>query len=324
MTHLISRVLRRLRYWRACAQHRSCLCARMITKYNLDRKAVSFDATTRALRLDQLDFSVILPGEAFVLEALPLVEELAAVANAVLGRDDKGSIVIDVGGVRMGISNADEVFILKEIYVDGIYSIETRESVRVIDIGMNVGFASLFFARNGASEVYAFEPFTESFERAQANCYLNPDLADRIHAFNYAIGSADGETEAYFSSHSPGHSGLFMNEGTSEQRSRSCSRHVPIRDVAAVVREICGNNDGRPLVAKIDCEGAEYSIFQRLSETGLLGAFSAFMLEWHRRATDHDPRMLLALLRDAGFACFPSLPLSGPVGTLYAVHLRRP
>jgi hypothetical protein len=36
------------------------------------------------------------------------------------------------------------------------------------------------------------------------------------------------------------------------------------------------------IVAKIDCEGSEFAVFEALETAGLLSEVSVFMVEWHR------------------------------------------
>ena len=58
----------------------------------------------------------------------------------------------------------------------------------VIDIGMNVGIASLFFATlPHVEKVYAFEPFKAPYLRAMDNFKLNPALSAKIQAYNFGL-----------------------------------------------------------------------------------------------------------------------------------------
>jgi hypothetical protein len=79
---------------------------------------------------------------------------------------------------------------------------------------------------------------------------------------------------------------------------------------------------GRDIVVKVDCEGAEFSIFAALDAGGLLEDISAFMVEWHSidwRKTQHD---LAAPLLRHGFVVF-ELSRGGENGLFYAVKHRR-
>src|SRR5690606_13837023 len=73
-----------------------------------------------------------------------------------------------------------------------VYDIEIPESSIVIDVGFNVGFASLFFAaKKNVSKIYSFEPVRPTFEQGLNNLCLNTRLSTKIEPFNFGLSDCD-------------------------------------------------------------------------------------------------------------------------------------
>ncbi len=123
------------------------------------------------------------------------------------------------------------------------------------DIGGFKGFMSGIMAVNGASEVYAFEPLKENYEKIQMLIKLNPTL--KISVFEYAIGSNDGQINFDISedpSMNKIENSLFHNEtGVKEKR------NVQIFKLDSLINE---KGFKPPDVIKIDVEGAEYEVIK--------------------------------------------------------------
>jgi len=56
---------------------------------------------------------------------------------------------------------------------------------------------------------------------------------------------------------------------------------VEIRDVGEVVDLVKENHSEFDIIMKIDCEGGEYEIIERLGALNMLGKIKLFMIEWH-------------------------------------------
>lgn len=230
-----------------------------------------------------------------------------------------------VAGVQTPVKTFDDLFILHEIYGEGAYAINAAGDLLVFDIGMNVGHGSLYFAnRFPGAQILGFEPFKPTFQRAAANFAKNPLLAGRIHPFNFGLAAADGELELDFDPVIPGRMGLFGIPGDMKTSSDRHRERVILRDVAAVFDEAVADYPNRPIVMKIDCEGAEYDILSRLHDCGRLGQVHALAVEWHRKAAEHDPNRLESMFADAGFTVICQGALSGSAGMMYGVNATLP
>lgn len=127
----------------------------------------------------------------------------------------------------------------------------------ILDIGANIGVASIFLARRfPQARIYAFEPVPANVELLRLNTASYP----RITACPMALGAADGDVEMHFSDDPHNFGGFsFSAQGSDSNHKLRVQR----RDIRAVLNEL--GIDQVDLI-KIDTEGAEYDILTALTE----------------------------------------------------------
>lgn len=188
----------------------------------------------------------------------------------------------------------------------------------VIDIGMNVGIASLAFAENAmVKEVHGFEPFLAPFLRAKQNFDLNPELSRKIKANNYGLSNKNEKLIVKSDDLSTiGTSIRGADEGRIET--------IEVRDASEELKDYVQVARARNLriVCKIDCEGSEFAIIESLERSGMLRDIDAIIMErhkwWDRTKTVRD---LIDPLTRAGFLTFDRTnPTSEIGGIIFAVR----
>ena len=194
------------------------------------------------------------------------------------------------------------------------------EGTLVFDIGMNVGFASLALAAMcPGAEVYGFEPFPKTFERARRNFQDNPDLARRIHPLCVALSDHEGEEEWNFDAADAAMSSQFADPIFGGKKD---GVKVRLESAAAAMGAIADRHPGWPCIVKMDCEGGEYAIFEDWAASGLDRRIDLVMMEYHEIAghTLHDVERWF---REHGF-CALGRPLAEKrtVGMLVAMPWR--
>lgn len=104
-----------------------------------------------------------------------------------------GVRVAQGNGLNLGyIFDGDGILIVEEIFKNDEYNFDIGGPAVVIDIGMHIGLASLYFAaRDDVEGVYGFEPFKPTFEQAMFNFKINEKYADKIHPHNYGLGDRE-------------------------------------------------------------------------------------------------------------------------------------
>lgn len=153
-----------------------------------------------------------------------------------------------------------------EVFVHEFYRLPpavsaVRDRVRnVVDLGANVGFASLYFLNAfPACRVTAIEPHPAHVAAIRRNLRLN-DLEGRLVLHEAAAGNADGRAR-------------LTDRGTGSQLDSAGEIDVPIIDVFGAL-------GSEPIdLMKIDIEGAEYAILDDPRFAQLRPRF--IVMEWH-------------------------------------------
>jgi len=194
------------------------------------------------------------------------------------------------GQARIALENVDDFLTTYDVYVSGhydrLYSDATPGSV-IWDIGANIGVASLIFAQNpNVSHIYAYEPMPHTFACAQRSLRANPVLAQKISIRNLGIGSRARDLEVRYTRKAKAAIGVADIPPRLKALYRIKSEDmetvtIQLADTAEVLREIRKNHPGAPILLKLDAEGAEYEIIERLAETGAIRELAAAAIEWH-------------------------------------------
>lgn len=259
----------------------------------------------------------------WILDALPHIEALEQHAQASIRQAQDGTFRVNVSGLEFFVETPEELYILSELFVNCIYCFETSRPCVVIDVGMNVAFASLMFAlRENVIKVYGYEPFSETYRQAIRNLELNPRVAGKVETKN--VGLADGAREAVFE-YCRDYRGSVGQNGLPERlRGRATIVNRPVRLLGAVdeIAAIVKRHPRTDIVMKIDCEGAEYGILDSMFERGILTTASslvAIIIEWHQLG----PQRLIERLAESGFFAVSPSPRYSGTGMVYATRVGR-
>jgi FkbM family methyltransferase len=267
------------------------------------------------LRVPELGAAELSPEEAgAVLPALAALRRVARVEPVSLARTEDGRLHVVAGGLRFVVRTAGDLLVLEEIFARQLYGVAIPGPAVVWDVGMHVGAASLWLARQPfVRAVVGYELFAPTFRQALENLGLNPAWAGKVEAVNAGVGARDEERELPYAEALKGVVGLagplLDVPGVATRPER-----VSVRAAGPVLRDLRARHPGCAVVAKLDCEGAEYDIVAALRQTGQLGDVAAWMIEWHLRG----PEALQAALAGAGFRCLAQRLEDPRFGMLYA------
>ncbi len=236
-----------------------------------------------------------------------------------------GSKVVKVNDLILGhIFDGDGVLIIEEIFSNGEYHFNIEEPVVVIDIGMNIGMASLYFASmENVVKVYGYEPFKPTFDHAMFNFKINEKYSNKIFPSNYGLGSREKELSFDYNTKAPGQMStvkLFEN-GSPISNQMTKKETVLIKDAAKEILSITQQHKDQKIVLKCDTEGSEIEIFEQLEKNKLLINFELIMLEYH---FSYDLAVEKILKRN-GFVFFKQRTVSssnGDFGLIRAVKKR--
>jgi len=240
--------------------------------------------------------------------------------NGVMVFASEGGAVLEKGGLRIKVKNGEDLQVYTEIFIYNGYAFSIKKEAVCIDIGMNVGMASLFFASlPNVVEVYSFEPFQAPSERARQNFALNPDLARKINVNDYGLsGKTEDMSVQYDSSETIS---VSIHHGSSSKDAQTT--HIKVVEAAEELGPLIrqAKRRGLALVLKIDCEGSEFAIVKSLHEAGLLVDCDVVMMEWHKWfSKELNERDLIEPLNESGHVVFDRTRITDDgTGLLFSV-----
>ena len=176
------------------------------------------------------------------------------------------SIRTPVGKQVVELQRFEDIFTITEIFLWEVY----RSNVDVrnfVDIGGNVGFASLYFlTRSNDSRGFLVEPLSQNMGRAKKTL---SKFGDRIECITAAVSSEDGTLEIGVEP-----TGRYSGVDCLETGIRQTFASIGINTLLDQVSEKLGIID----VVKIDCEGAEQQFMPVISQVNLMHV-SRFVIE---------------------------------------------
>lgn len=256
------------------------------------------------------------PQNHFILAGLDFIQRLKIWDPDIkFSSVESGILAIEFKGIKMHCRTTEELFFIVEIFVEGIYDMVGTDQAVIIDVGANVGTASLYFAALAQVEkVYAYEIFPQTALLAQANLERNPDLASKIQLKALGLASHHGEYVLDYDPKTKGHAGLFGILGNSIDNRVSQRQSVEVVDASEAIAIARSEHPRSQLILKLDCEGAEYSILERLQETGSIHEINGVVIEWHQKGAAPLKQILLK----TGFGVFSTDSPLGTHGMVYA------
>ncbi|MCD4753857.1 MAG: FkbM family methyltransferase [Anaerolineaceae bacterium] len=217
------------------------------------------------------------------------------------------------------ITTVEELFILKEIFISQHYNFIWNRDVIVWDIGMNVGYSSLFFSNYpNVISVYGYEPFTSTYECALANIGLNLEIGNKIIPNNLAVGNENTERNFTYIKNHKGSSGVLgITPNIRHKVDENEVEYQKIQQVTAssVLTNIQNQHTNTNIIIKMDCEGSEYDIIPELVENGNLELVLGLIIEWHQRG----PTSIANILTKENYFCFSPSSNNQTTGLLYCI-----
>ena len=268
-------------------------------------------------------YPVALRGLPLPLDQNPLYAEnsdrmIALEAGGIRFAADGGVLVAKVHGLDLEVQSVEDLQVLNEVFLANHYTVVLPRRSIAIDIGMNVGFASLALARNPDIEtVFSYEPFATPFRRAARNFERNSGFSAKIHPTNCGLADRNEVLEIK-SSPDTTISVSIRGVKTGElERIRIMDAAI---ELGPKLRQAVDRGLG--VIMKVDCEGSEFAIFESLKRASLFDKIEAFMIEWHKWwSADKTQADLITPLHDAGFIVFDRTnPVNPHAGFLQAVR----
>jgi methyltransferase, FkbM family len=192
--------------------------------------------------------------------------------------DNRFVILRNRNGTRLicRIREGFDIGHIVEIFEEGTY-LQDFQNGTVIDVGASTADSSIYFALKGARDVYAIEPTKESFDFASENVRLN-NLEGKVHLINAALSSDSGQIELTVSSDNPNANSIDPTETVKKSGINFDSKRVI--DSITLKDIVSQYNISKIKLLKMDCEGCEYEVLQKLEEE-MFSIIDNIILEFH-------------------------------------------
>ncbi len=259
------------------------------------------------------------------LKSIPFWEETYMSENDSFVIDENNELCYRTNGIEISFHTYDEFYGIRDVFFRKDYECGILGRAIVIDVGMNVGAASIYFAsKPNVVRVYAFEPFEPTYQTALYNIHKNVNIESKIEAFNVGVDAVGARRKITYNSSMT--CGLSTDESLNAlahnmykewglYRAEEREQTVQLIDAAQVFYDIFKNNPDCKYILKLDCEGAEYEILRRLKEKNLLQTLDIIMMEWHYKGET----LVRSYLEECGFVYF-AFPKDKNMGNIYAVR----
>lgn len=169
---------------------------------------------------------------------------------------------------------ANICLLFREIFVEEEYQYFscTEPNPVIIDCGANIGLATLYLKwKFPGAEIHAFEPDPSAYELLQKNVESNRITG--VHLYNLAAMAMPGSIRFYRSQHSA--ASLMMS--TLKGRMADESIEVKAIDFPDFVQQ------SGATYLKIDIEGAETTVFERMHTHTGFGQIRQLIMEYHHK-----------------------------------------
>ena len=203
----------------------------------------------------------------------------------------KNGVIFIVNGIipKAYLSMLVETWVNKDYTPEGF---EIQSNDTVIDIGANSGFFSIFAAKKAnKGRVISFEPVPYLIKKIEENIVVNK--LSNITLEQIAISNTNSSSEFYISNTHSGCHSLFKRDDLGE---KIIVKTMTLENYCAV------NSINKINLLKLDCEGAEYDIFNSLSESFLRNNVEKISMEYHDVIGKHKHEKIVNQLKNNNFS----------------------
>ena len=204
------------------------------------------------------------------------------------------------------IDTSDINYILNEILNLNVYNndfVSVSEGDVVIDIGVNFGLFSLDALQYNPSKIYGYEP------NPRLNQFFKKMNIPNVDLVQGAVSDKNGKV-TFYENDFPGRSSLHSTMSTDTIKS---SYDVDVYDINDVLKP-----HNKVNYFKVDCEGAEYEIFEAIDMHTLSNKIDKIAIEFHNVPTDLKVIGLVSKIESAGFEVKIDFDGTGTTGMIYA------
>ena len=237
-------------------------------------------------------------------------------------KKQKDGIYVSGNGINIFGLNTNIIMHVNNIIIDNCYHFDNLHNAKwsVLDIGMNMGVASLYFAQSpNVTTVYSYEPFAPTYNLGTQNLKLNQELAKKIIPYNYGLSDKYAVLELPYDIEISGCcSSIPEKQNKFIGKNKGSMERICTFSAADELKRIL-NTDKNNIMLKIDCEGAEREIISDLYKNTLLSSVQAIAMEYH----DGIYKPLIEMIKESGFSVsHKASKINNSTGMIYAYNIK--
>ena len=149
-----------------------------------------------------------------------------------------------------------------------LHDVDIDSNSVVVDVGAYTGSWAQHLVERYDPVIYAFEPNPRSFEQLKQKAENNP----KLQPISYGLGDEDITVEFTLNG---------LGSSMCDERSGHSDMPRIMVDIAAIDRVWRDLQLGQVDLMKINIEGAEFPLLERMIETDLLNRVGCFMIQFH-------------------------------------------
>ncbi len=286
---------------------------------SIDLKDVEVKRRTGNIYLAEVGLSLTKNKHLYIIDKhlYPVVKKITIRLDGKWDYDKNGQLSIKFNDIIINVYDRTDIEVINDIFIMHMYAFYPLDTkIIVLDIGMNHGIASLYFAsKREVVKVIGYEPVPTTFHKALANFNLNPDLSNKITPTNTGVGESNKSSTLYYYPESSGQSSIYA---TNLNRTVTENIQIEILSATEILHDLITHNPKYSIFVKIDCEGSEYEIIRSLVSNKIINKIHAMVMEWHTMNDHQNPCELIELLHKSGFIAF-SFSFD-TTGMIYAIN----
>ncbi len=273
-------VFERIRFLRDYAKLGDGQLADEVCKRRLSPHDFSVESNGR-IRLERLNATIQRSELKVVLDGYSTLRKLSERFSDFRLEYIDSILTLHVASNSSRIRSLCDIAVLEEVLLHEYYRFRIDAACVVLDIGMNVGAASLYFARMpNVRAVFGVELFRPTYEQALENFRLNPAVSSKITA--WCEGASDESSKAQLP-YAEQLKGVVGMDGplVALPNVKTGMEEVIFSPASDILSRVKQQYPSELLVIKMDCEGGETRVLDNLAQTGSLPSVYMLIMEWH-------------------------------------------
>ncbi|RMH73536.1 MAG: FkbM family methyltransferase, partial [Gemmatimonadetes bacterium] len=279
-------------YKAAISKIRNCDVTMRLFTEPVSIDEVRYHAEKNMLELPLLNISLRFPDQMALLNGCTGFQKLMHHYDLSMEQHPDGKIIIRYEDIRFYFTASNNYYVFEEVFIHRCYHVHLTKPAIVFDLGMNVGFTSLYFAQfDLVEQLFGYELFPYTAQLAEQNIALNPSITPKIKVFPFGLGNENRTAEMTYSKQHLSLNGVFQSGIYSETDTLETTL-VQFRSAHEVLQPILEDYPAHQKILKIDVEGSEYEILDNLWTNNLLDQFDILLIEWHEQGPQSIEHML--------------------------------